>query len=106
MQRCLASLIVWKDQLLQHCTEHESAMKQYCMEMDAAIVRQEQRLLGQASNSLQQRDAALAALHQVENELVQLKMALQVNLHALTLLTKCAHKPLACPQGLIRVQSL
>lgn len=78
MQRCLASLIVWKNQLLQHCTEHEAAMKQYCMELDAATARQEQRLLGQAANSLQQRDAALAALHQVEEEVLQLKSALRV----------------------------
>lgn len=79
MQRCLASLIGWKDQLVQHCMEHESALKQYCMEMDAAMSRQEQQLLGQAANILQQRDAALAALHQVEEEVVQLKLALQVS---------------------------
>ena len=78
MQRCLANLIVWKDQLLQHCVEQESAMKQYCMEMDAALAQQEQRLLGQAANNLQQRDAALTALHQVEDEVVHLKLAIQV----------------------------
>ena len=80
MQRCLASLIVWKDQLLQQCVDHESALKQYCMEMDAAIAQQEQRLLGQAANNLQQRDAALTALHQVEDEVVQLKLVIQVRL--------------------------
>lgn len=78
MQRCLASLIVWKDQLVQHCMEHESAMKQYCMEMDAAMVQQEQRLAGQAANSLQQRDAALTALHQAEDEVMHLKLTLRV----------------------------
>ena len=80
MQRCLGSLIGWKDQLVQHCMEHESALKQYCMEMDAAMSRQEQQLLGQAANSSQQRDAALTALHQVEDEMLQLKKALRVSL--------------------------
>ena len=50
------------------------------MEMDAAMSRQEQQLLGQAANSLQQRDAALTALHQVEDEVVQLKKSLRVSL--------------------------
>ena len=74
LQRCLAKLILWKDQLLQHCTDHESAMRQYCLEVDSAMAQQEQRLLGQAANTLQQRDAALSALHRVEEEVQHLKV--------------------------------
>lgn len=71
-------MIVWKDQLLQHCMDHESAMRQYCMEVDSAMSSQEQRLLGQAANNLQQRDAALIALHRVEDEVLHLKETIAV----------------------------
>ena len=78
LQRCLARMVVWKDQLLQHCMEHESAMRQYCVEVDSAMSQQEQRLLGQAANNLQQRDAALIALHRVEDEVLHLKAVIAV----------------------------
>lgn len=78
LQRCLARLILWKDQLLQHCTDHESAMRQYCLEVDSAMAQQEQKLLGQAANTLQQRDAALSALHQVEEEVQHFKVTVAV----------------------------
>lgn len=83
LQRCLARLMLWKDQLLQHCVDHESAMRQYCMEVDSAMSSQEQRLLGQAANNLQQRDAALSALHRVEDEVLHLKATVAVRLHEL-----------------------
>ncbi|KAL0038003.1 hypothetical protein WJX79_009386 [Trebouxia sp. C0005] len=73
LQRCLARLMLWKDQLLQHCMDHESAMRQYCMDVESAMSSQEQRLMGQAANNLQQRDAALTALHRVEDEVLHLK---------------------------------
>ena len=79
LQRCLARLILWKDQLLQHCIDHESALKQYCMEVDSVMSQQEQRLLGQAANNLQQRDAALSALHRVEDEVLHLKASIAVS---------------------------
>lgn len=78
LQQCLAKLILAKDQLLQHCTDHESAMRQYCMEVDSAMAQQEQRLLGQAANTLRQRDAALSALHRVEEEVQHLKSVQKV----------------------------
>lgn len=78
LQRCLAKLILWKDQLLQHCTDHESAMRQYSLEVDSAMAQQEQRLLGQAANILQQRDAALSALHRMEEEVQHYKVMLAV----------------------------
>ena len=71
--------MVWKDQLLQHCIEHESAMRQYCVEVDSAMSQQEQRLLGAAANNLQQRDAALSALHRVEEEVLHLKSTIAVS---------------------------
>ena len=40
--------------------------------------QQEQRLLGQAANNLQQRDAALIALHRVEDEVLHLKALITV----------------------------
>ncbi|DBA80729.1 hypothetical protein WJX77_001532 [Trebouxia sp. C0004] len=73
LQRCLARLMLWKNQLLQHCMDHESAMRQYCMDVESAMSSQEQRLMGQAANNLQQRDAALTALHRVEDEVLHLK---------------------------------
>ena len=78
LQRCLARLILWKDQLLQHCLEHESALRQYCMDVDSAMAAQEQKLMGQAANYLQQRNAALSALHRVEDEVQHLKGAISV----------------------------
>lgn len=72
-------MVAWKDQLLQHCIEHESAMRQYCVEVDSAMSQQEQRLLGQAANNLQQRDAALSALHRVEEEVLHLKGCIAVS---------------------------
>ena len=53
-------------------------MRQYCLEVDSAMARQEQRLLGQAANSLQQRNAALSALQQVEEEVQHLKVTVAV----------------------------
>ena len=53
-------------------------MRQYCLEVDSAMAQQEQRLLGQAANSLQQRDAALSALHRVEEEVQHLKVTVAV----------------------------
>ena len=78
LQRCLARLMLWKDQLLQHCMDHESAMRQYCMDVESAMSCQEQRLMGQAANNLQQRDAALTALHRVEEEVLHLKATVAV----------------------------
>ena len=48
------------------------------MEVDSAMSSQEQRLLGQAANNLQQRDAALIALHRVEDEVLHLKETIAV----------------------------
>ena len=53
-------------------------MRQYCMEVDSAMSQQEQRLLGQVANNLQQRDAALTALHRVEEEVSHLKDTIAV----------------------------
>lgn len=53
-------------------------MRQYCLEVDSAMAQQEQRLLGQAANTLQQRDAALSALHQVEEEVQHFKVTVAV----------------------------
>lgn len=85
LQQCLAKLILAKDQLLQHCTDHEAAMRHYCMEVDSAMAQQEQRLLGQAANTLQQRDAALSALHRVEEEVLHLKAMQQVATYCISM---------------------
>ena len=53
-------------------------MRQYCLEVDSAMAQQEQKLLGQAANTLQQRDAALSALHQVEEEVQHFKVTVAV----------------------------
>ena len=58
-------------------------MRQYCMEVDSAMSQQEQRLMGQAANNLQQRDAALSALHRVEEEVSHLKATIAVRVDML-----------------------
>ncbi len=50
------------------------------MDVDSAMSSQEQRLMGQAANNLQQRDAALSALHRVEDEVLHLKTTVAVSL--------------------------
>ena len=54
-------------------------MQQYFVEVDSAMSQQEQRLLGQAANNLQQRVAALSALHRVEEEVLHLKANIVVS---------------------------
>ena len=69
-------------------------MRQYCLEVDSAMAQQEQRLLGQAANSLQQRDAALSALHRVEEEVQHLKVTVTVGWN-----TRCPHRLLHAVLG-------